>query len=66
MLEGLRKDVAGLVVEAPDGDQVSITMSVGVGPLRDGLTPGSMVKIADDLLFQSKREGRDRVSCMAV
>ena len=66
LLERLRKAVAGMVVETPDGAQVSITISVGVGPLRDGMTPGSMVKIADDLLFQSKREGRDRVSCMAV
>lgn len=66
LLERLRKAVAGLVVETPDGTKISITISVGVAPLRDGMTPGALVKIADDLLFQSKREGRDRVSCMAA
>lgn len=66
LLERLRKAVAALVVETPDGTKISITISVGVAPLRDGMTPGALVKIADDLLFQSKREGRDRVSCMAA
>ena len=64
LLERLRKAVAGMVVHTPEGAKISITISVGVAPLRDGMTPGSLVKIADDLLFQSKREGRDRVSCM--
>lgn len=66
LLERLRKAVAGMVVHTPEGAKISITISVGVAPLRDGMTPGSMVKIADDLLFQSKREGRDRVSCMVA
>ena len=66
LLERLRKAVAGMVVETPDGAQISITISVGMAPLRDGMTPGSLVKIADDLLFTSKREGRDRVTCMAA
>ena len=53
-------------LQTPDGAKIAVTISVGVAPLRDGMTPGSMVKVADDLLFQSKREGRDRVSCMGV
>lgn len=66
LLERLRKAVAGMVLETPEGAKISITISVGVAPLRDGMTPGSMVKIADDLLFKSKHEGRDRVNCMAA
>lgn len=64
LLERLCKAVAATVIETDTGAQVSVTISVGVAPLRDGMTPGSLVKIADDLLYQSKNGGRDRVSCL--
>lgn len=64
LLERLRNAVSAIVVETDTGAHISVTISVGVAPLRDGMTPGSMVKIADDLLYQSKNSGRNRVSCL--
>jgi len=63
LMERLRKSVESSPVEIENGEIVQVRMSVGVASLRDGMTPGSFVKIVDDLLYESKRAGRNRVTC---
>lgn len=65
LLERLRAAVEKTAVEIDSGEKIQVRMSVGVAPLRDGMTPGSFVKIADDLLYESKRQGRNRVTCFS-
>jgi diguanylate cyclase (GGDEF)-like protein len=62
LLERLRKAVEGMVVELPDGKQVTVTMSVGLATLQDGMTPGQLVSNADKALYASKHAGRNRVT----
>ena len=42
---------------------LGITVSIGATTLRSGDTPKSVIKRADELLYCSKREGRNRVTC---
>lgn len=63
LLERLRKAVETLVVELPEGERVSVTMSVGLAPLLDGVSPGQLVSRADASLYASKHGGRNRMTC---
>lgn len=63
LLERVRKAVEGLRVALPDGNEVSVTMSIGLAPLQDGLTAGQLVNRADTLLYVSKNAGRNRLTC---
>ena len=46
-----------------DGETLTVTISIGVGSLADGIdTPSQLVKAADDALYRAKRGGRGRVS----
>ena len=40
--------------------RLSVTMSVGVGSFRQGMSLDECIKLADDAMYVSKREGRDR------
>ena len=63
LLERLRKAVESTTIELDGDTKVGITVSVGIAPLREGVTPGALVNMADELLYESKRAGRNRVSC---
>lgn len=60
-LESLRKAIEESSVE-DDGVEIRVTMSFGCAVPRKGDTPLSLVNRADDFLYKSKREGRNRVS----
>jgi diguanylate cyclase (GGDEF)-like protein len=60
-LESLRKAIEESSVE-DDGVEIKVTMSFGCTVPRKGDTPLSLVNRADDFLYKSKREGRNRVS----
>lgn len=63
LLERLRKAVETASIVLDDGvTAVQLTISVGVMPLREGVAPGTMVRMADELLYASKQAGRNRVS----
>ena len=57
----LRELVARSSVEAGDA-RVAVTISIGATLIRADDTPEAAFKRADALLYQSKREGRNRVS----
>jgi diguanylate cyclase (GGDEF)-like protein len=51
------------------GDIVSITASIGVATVEEGVLTTdltSLIKAADTQLYQAKLEGRDRVKCITV
>ncbi|WP_158616832.1 GGDEF domain-containing protein [Acidovorax sp. FJL06] len=63
LLERLRKAVENADTLLDDGvTVVKLTISVGVMPLREGVAPGTMVRMADELLYASKQAGRNCVS----
>lgn len=46
-----------------DGQELPVTISVGVGSLTDGVTtPAQLVKAADDALYRAKEDGRNIVA----
>lgn len=57
--ERLRLDIATTRIEKPGPDQV--TVSMGVGVLRKDDTCEGLLKRADDLMYEAKRAGRNRV-----
>lgn len=61
VVERIRRDIAAMPVEGPK--RVVMTASFGVTGLRPGdLSLASLVARADRALYQSKTEGRDRVT----
>ncbi|MBE7636871.1 PleD family two-component system response regulator [Sneathiella sp. P13V-1] len=60
--ERLRRDVAENVFEIPkEGLSLEITCSIGVAMLHGGEDVDSLIKRADEALYQAKRDGRNRV-----
>ena len=45
-----------------EGKRISVTMSIGATLFRETDSPASLVKRADELLYRSKREGRNRLT----
>lgn len=45
-----------------EGERISVTMSIGATLFRADDTPESLIKRADELLYRSKREGRNRLT----
>lgn len=62
-MERLRLHVADLVVDVGDGQQVAVTVSIGLTEHRSGDTMAQTLERADQLLYQAKAEGRDRICC---
>ena len=62
-LESLRELVANTPIELnPRGEMVSVTISAGLAGLpEDGKDAAELFALADERLFQAKREGRNRV-----
>lgn len=63
LLERLRKTIEAMVVDLEQAIKVSVTISIGIAELQDGLAPGQLVTRADESLYRSKRTGRNRVTC---
>jgi diguanylate cyclase (GGDEF)-like protein len=62
LAEKLRSDIADLRLSAA-GQLVSTSVSVGVVSFPgDGTTVGALLAQADDAMYRSKRDGRDRVT----
>ena len=59
--ERCRKDIAWVKVPAPGGE-VQLTASIGATMIHSQDSGQSVVKRADELMYQSKVEGRDRVT----
>ena len=65
LAEKLRAGMSGLLVRAPDGSRVTFTASFGVAGGRRGTEapdPPILIARADLALYQSKQDGRNRVS----
>ncbi len=65
LAEKLRAGVAGLLVRAPDGSRVAFTASFGVAGGRRGTDtadPPILLARADLALYQSKQDGRNKVT----
>ena len=60
--ERCRNDIAGLQIPVPDGN-LEITASIGATLIDPGDSQHSAVKRADELMYRSKIEGRNRVTC---
>jgi diguanylate cyclase (GGDEF)-like protein len=59
--ERLRREVAA-VRHLLDGDEVSVTVSIGVAVCpSDGSDPAALLEAADHALYTAKATGRDRV-----
>ncbi len=59
----VREAVAGLRLQAADGQPLGITVSVGIASFGDdGDTPNAVFRAADDRLYRAKRSGRDRIA----
>lgn len=62
--ERLRSDVAALRIEGDNGEQITLTVSIGVAASApEGVldSASSLISRADKALYQAKHEGRDRV-----
>jgi diguanylate cyclase (GGDEF)-like protein len=44
-----------------EGEQIKVTVSIGVAELRKGMDVKSFYKAADEMLYEAKRTGRNRV-----
>ena len=60
--EQLRHLVENTVVTNSDGQELNVTISVGVTISRQQDTPDVIIKRADSLMYQSKHNGRNMVS----
>ena len=60
--ERLRHLVENTVVINSDGQELKVTISVGVTIPRHQDTPDDIIKRADGLMYQSKHNGRNMVS----
>lgn len=56
-LRGLVEEHAFVV----EGEQIKVTISVGVAELKKGMDMKSFYKAADEMLYEAKRAGRNRV-----
>jgi diguanylate cyclase (GGDEF)-like protein/PAS domain S-box-containing protein len=61
----IRKAIGAMKFEAVAGERVKMSMSFGVAQFKEGDNSDTLIKRADDALYISKREGRDRVSSLA-
>ncbi len=66
LAEQLRARIAAIDAALPGGGTLRVTASLGVSALQPGDTLDSLLARADGGLYQAKREGRNRVGCLAA
>lgn len=59
LAECFRRHIANLVIDCQEG-KVLVTISQGIAALQAGDTPDSLLKRADDALYEAKNAGRNR------
>lgn len=62
LAEVIRADCRTAKVMAPEGERLQVTASIGIAQARPEDDVDALLQRADDALYQSKREGRDRMS----
>ena len=60
--ERIRRLVENTVITTPNGQELEVTISVGVTIVRQDDSLNSIVKRADQLMYQSKDNGRNKVT----
>lgn len=60
--ERIRRLVENTVITTPNGQELEVTISVGVTTVRQGDSLNDVVKRADQLMYQSKNNGRNQVT----
>jgi diguanylate cyclase (GGDEF)-like protein len=62
LAERWRRKVGKALYETPDGEDISVTISIGVAEYRSELeSPDDLVAAADKALYRAKEKGRNRV-----
>lgn len=59
--ERIRQLVENLTVELPSGEKIKATMSIGASLYLPGMSMLKALKVADEALYQAKRQGRNQV-----
>ena len=65
LLERLRASIEKMDIKLPDGRTIRITVSIGAAQLTEGIAPGQLLSQADEALYASKNNGRNRVTFCA-
>lgn len=63
--ERVRHAIARDVTRAPDGTEVSVTVSAGVAEITPGLSRLQLMRAADEALYRAKAGGRDQLALAA-
>lgn len=61
MAERIRETIQMTPFDIDDGQRIDVTISVGVAEFKSGDTPDSLIDRCDQLLYQAKQTGRNRV-----
>jgi diguanylate cyclase (GGDEF)-like protein len=59
----LRARIAALTIDTRGGGMIRVTVSIGTTTAHPGDTVETLLKRADDALYDAKAAGRDRVVC---
>lgn len=59
--ERIRENVNHLQLKTPEGKPLPVTVSIGVSHLKPGIDKNTLVKHADDALYEAKHNGRNQV-----
>lgn len=59
--ERIRRAVAGIDLRLEDGQDIRLSVSIGLARFTDGTTPQQVLREADKRLYEAKRNGRNRV-----